>query len=102
MEAQSTVFCGDYKVILQRLQHKKQFDLVFLDPPYALSLVPQALACLVEYGLLSQDAKVICETASLDDVFGDDPSLADSFEIVKQTRYGVAHVTILRYGRNET
>ena len=100
-EGQCDVFCGDYKVTLQRLRNRQKFDLVFLDPPYALSLVPVALSELIQNGLLDEGAKVICETASPDDVFGTDQQLANSFETVKQTRYGVAHVTILQYGRND-
>ena len=100
-EGQCDVFCGDYKVTLQRLCNRQKFDLVFLDPPYALSLVPVALSELIQNGLLDEGAKVICETASPDDVFGTDQQLANSFETVKQTRYGVAHVTILQYGRND-
>ena len=101
MEGQCDVFCGDYKVTLQRLRNRQKFDLVFLDPPYALSLVPVALSELIENDLLSNGAKIICETASPEDVFGTDLQLANSFETVKQTRYGIAHVTILQYGRDD-
>ncbi|MBQ8440996.1 MAG: 16S rRNA (guanine(966)-N(2))-methyltransferase RsmD [Clostridia bacterium] len=101
MEGQCDVFCGDYKVTLQRLRNRQNFDLVFLDPPYAGSLVPAALSELIENDLLSNGAKIICETASPEDVFGTDLQLANSFETVKQTRYGIAHVTILQYGRDD-
>ena len=101
MEGQCDVFCGDYKVTLQRLRNRQNFDLVFLDPPYAGSLVPAALSELIENDLLSNGAKIICETASPEDVFGTDLQLAISFETVKQTRYGIAHVTILQYGRDD-
>ena len=101
MEGQCDVFCGDYKVTLQGLRNRQNFDLVFLDPPYAGSLVPAALSELIENDLLSNGAKIICETASPEDVFGTDLQLANSFETVKQTRYGIAHVTILQYGRDD-
>ena len=101
MEGQCDVFCGDYKVTLHRLRNRQNFDLVFLDPPYAGSLVPAALSELIENDLLSNGAKIICETASPEDVFGTDLQLAISFETVKQTRYGIAHVTILQYGRDD-
>ena len=101
MEGQCDVFCGDYKVTLQGLRNRQNFDLVFLDPPYAGSLVPAALSELIENDLLSNGAKIICETASPEDVLGTDLQLANSFETVKQTRYGIAHVTILQYGRDD-
>ena len=101
LDLQSDIFHGDYKEILQRLIRKRCFDVVFLDPPYALSLVPQALERLIENNLLSQNAKVICETASFEDVFGGNQKLADSFEVIKQTKYGIAHITILQFGHIE-
>lgn len=97
LEGQCDIFCGDYQMFLQRLSGKQTFDLVFLDPPYAMSLIPQALSYLVKYPMLSNGARVICETASPEDVFGDDSELAKHFEVVKQAHYGVAHVTILQY-----
>lgn len=97
LEDQCDIFCGDYKVFLQRLAGKQTFDMVFLDPPYALSLIPQALSYLTKNDLLSANAKLVCETASPDDVFGGDEALAADFEILKQTRYGIANVTILQY-----
>ena len=97
LENQCDIYQGDYKVFLQRLRGRCVFDLVFLDPPYAQSLVPQALFELVEHQMLAKGAKLICETASPDDVFGVDQGLSEHFEILKQTRYGIAHVTILQY-----
>lgn len=101
LESQCDIYCGDYKVFLQRLAGRQLFDMVFLDPPYALSLVPQALSYLAEHQMLSKNAKLVCETATAEDVFGNDSDLAKKFEIVKQTRYGIAHVTILRYKEND-
>lgn len=97
LEDQCDIYCGDYKVFLQRLEKRCTFDMVFLDPPYALSLIPQALSYLAEHRMLANGAKLICETASPEDVFGKDEGLSKYFETVKQTRYGIAHVTILQY-----
>ena len=101
LESQCEIYQGDYKIFLQRLERREAFDLVFLDPPYALSLIPQALSDLAEHHLLVDGAKLICESASPDDVFGTDTSLSKHFEILKQTRYGIAHVTILQYHRDD-
>ena len=95
-EKEAQVKEGDVLTVLRTLQHPP-FDLIFLDPPYAQSLVPQALFELVEHQMLAKGAKLICETASPDDVFGVDQGLSEHFEILKQTRYGIAHVTILQY-----
>lgn len=74
---------------------KPPFDLIFLDPPYAAGLVPDALRLLLDRELLAPGACIVAETASPEDVFGKDEALADQFEIKKQNRYGAAHVTVL-------
>ena len=91
------VVCSDHASLLRSLRRKKQMDIVFLDPPYALGLVPESLRMLVEYGLLRNGAKLVCETAAPEDVFSSDGWLAAHFEILRATHYGVAYVTILQY-----
>lgn len=91
------IFCMDYEALLRTFRRKKQFDLVFLDPPYALGLLPRALQGLLSYGLLRDGAKLVCETAEETDVFGTDEALQNHFEILRTVRYGVACVTVLQY-----
>ena len=90
------VFCMDFQALLHTLKGGEPFDMTFLDPPYALGAVPVALRLLIENGLLADGAKIVCETGKADDVFGQDHSLESCFEIVKQSKYGAAFVTILR------
>jgi len=91
------IFCMDYEALLRTFRRKKQFDLVFLDPPYALGAIPEALRLLISYGLLAPSAKVICETGDERDVFGEDQALERHFQVLRATRYGVAYVTVLQY-----
>lgn len=90
------ILCADYETALQRFCRKKRFDLVFLDPPYALGAVPKALGMMLDGGLLSDGARVVCETGAEGDVFGGDDVLAAHFEILRVARYGVAYVTVLQ------
>ena len=78
-----------------RTYHGAPFHLVFLDPPYDAGLVPKCLSLLLERGLLSVGGTVVCETASPDDVFATDAALAEKFEALRCTRYGVAHISVL-------
>ena len=87
----------DWETVLRNLRRKKRFDLVFLDPPYAMGVIPEVLKNLANYGLLTDGAKVVCETANENDVFGDIVTLAECFEILRKARYGAAFVTILQY-----
>ena len=95
------VICADWETVLRNQRRRARFDLVFLDPPYALGLIPKALRCLIDYGLLSDGAKIVCEAGGENDVFQGDEQLAQCFEVVRTARYGVAHVTILCYCEEE-
>ncbi len=99
---QCEIRCMDYAALLSELRRsKRSFDFVFLDPPYALGLVPKVLRRLQNDKLLSANARVVCETASEADVFADDSALKDAFEAVKISRYGAACVTVLKLRAEE-
>lgn len=85
----------DWEVLLRNLKKRKSFGLVFLDPPYALGVIPKVLEQLQEYGLLENDAKIVCETAAENDVFGENAELREKFSVLRTARYGAAFVTIL-------
>ena len=72
----------------------KKFDLVFLDPPYAVGICADALEKLISADMLKLSSVIICETGD-DNVFGGNEALAARFETVKQIRYSHSYVTIL-------
>ncbi len=94
---QCEICSGDYLTLLKSFRKKRVFDLVFLDPPYAIGALPKALRALTDNGLLTNDAILICESGSEKDVFGEDPLLENVYEITRVSRYGIAVVTFLRY-----
>ena len=94
MNEQCTVICADYAECIRRMEAQgKKFDLVFIDPPYASALVFEALTCLLKHGLLKPTSLLVCESGSELCLDGD---LANAFDVIKRTRYGVAYVTILQ------
>jgi len=95
------VIASDWADALRRFRRKYRFDLVFLDPPYAMGVLPEVLRSLLKEDLLSPDAIVVCEAGREDAVFGKDEDLAKKFEVLKQNRYGVAFVTLLRVKNQE-
>ena len=95
LSEQCEILCADAMSVLSRYAGMRKFDLVFLDPPYAAGLIPQVLATLLDRELLSPDACVMCETAKAEDVFAERTELAGRFEILRASRYGAAHITIL-------
>ncbi len=72
-----------------------QYDIVFIDPPYALRAICPALETMLKINLLKPTSVVVCESAE-EDIFENNPALAESFEIIKKAKYGVAHMTLLK------
>ena len=93
LESDAKVVRSDYLEYLKR--SRDTFNIIFLDPPYAAGLVPPCLALLHDRKLLAAGAIVAVETASYDDVFGQDAALQSLYCVKKQSRYGVAHITLL-------
>jgi 16S rRNA (guanine(966)-N(2))-methyltransferase RsmD len=52
----------DARAAAADLGHRsKSFDLIFVDPPYAKELVPEALTAIAEHGLLREGGWALCE-----------------------------------------
>ena len=102
-KAKTEPFCEvifvDWASYLHRC--KERFDLVFLDPPYALGAVPKALAELTRRKLLIHGALILCETGSPEDVFGENEKLAEAFDVRRQVKHGVAYLTLLAWRGEE-
>lgn len=64
-ESQSLVYCGDVNKILLKLQKTaRQFDLVYLDPPYRqTNMLQDILAKLIESDLVVETGMIIVEHA---------------------------------------
>ena len=75
------------------------FDLIFLDPPYASTLVHDCLALIVKGGLLRSGGTVVCETAAPEAVFAGDEALEAALSVLRRARYGAAHITLLSLAR---
>ncbi len=95
LSEQCEIVCSDAAAFLSRCVGNRKFDLVFLDPPYALHLIPQMLTILSQKQLLQKDARIMCETANAEDVFGGSAELNERYEVLRASRYGAAQVTIL-------
>ena len=91
----ASVLCLDAAAAISMLSGREAFDLVFLDPPYALHLIPDVLRRLYTAGLLAENARIVCESASPEDVFGEDAALSEIYEVTRASRYGAAYVTFL-------
>ncbi len=89
-----TIVRDEYISFIKR-NREKQFDIIFLDPPYASDFYRPALYSMLEYGILKHSSIVVCESDT-DNIFASDGILTESFEVIKQSRYGRIFITILR------
>lgn len=114
------ISCADYASFIRGAQGREKYDIVFLDPPYAAGLMPEALRKLAQGDLYAPGAVIVCETdngtdarpsrrnrseeeieakeneAILRDVFGGDEALAARYTVQKSVSYGRARITLLR------
>ncbi|MFB6349142.1 16S rRNA (guanine(966)-N(2))-methyltransferase RsmD [Moraxella sp. ZJ142] len=75
------------------------FDIVFIDPPYALNLWRPILTTLLDNRLITADSLIYLEADKpLATVLGDD--LLAAFEIVKDTKVGQAGAYLLKLAQS--
>ncbi|MCI8590672.1 MAG: 16S rRNA (guanine(966)-N(2))-methyltransferase RsmD [Clostridiales bacterium] len=82
------VLCCSYQRALERWRDK-QFNLVFLDPPYQAALIPKVLSALQLKNLLAPGALLICEDERAE------PYTLSGFILRKHAKYGRVYITIL-------
>ncbi len=90
---------SDWRNYLRKASGREKFDLVFIDPPYAMDCHIEACAILAREELVIPGAIVVIESGAPIDT--SDKRLA-GYEVIKASSYGkMTHVTILLY-RGET
>lgn len=99
LEKKALTISSDVMTALYRLEGEKQFDFIFMDPPYNQGLEEKVLAYLSESQLLSAEGVIIVE-ASKDTKFDYLEDLG--FSIIKEKVYKTnKHVFIEPVGRKE-
>ncbi len=81
-------YCHDYSLCLEILQG--QFDLIFLDPPYAMDVGERALEKIAKKGLLAKNGVVIYERDRSFD------GRIDGLEVYDERKYGKTYLTFFR------
>lgn len=81
------VVTGDYQSYLRSC--RRQFDVIFLDPPYASDMLENSLKLISEFDILSSGGIIVCERP----VDGTLPDFVDWS--CKDYRYGKTVITVL-------
>ena len=79
----------DYKAVIRGCQGREQFDVVFLDPPYADKTVQDAIDRMLRADLLADGAIICCES---DD---DTPFAGEGLVLKRFAKYSRTYLTIL-------
>lgn len=88
------VLCSDATDFIKATRGRRKFDIIFIDPPYALHAVPDTLSALMGADMLKGTSIIVAESEEAD-VFEKRPELKEKFEVLRCAKYGVAHVTVL-------
>lgn len=92
LEERTTVIRSDAKQALMQLaQQQEHFDYVFLDPPYALLIIPELLQMMRDEALLNSGAMIVCEVDKKTEI-----DIMDGFECIKERTYGITKIVILK------
>ncbi len=87
---------SDYRSYLRKTRGKEPFDLIFIDPPYAMKCVGDALSRILDAGTAANGCLIVCESGE-EDIFESHEELRERFEVLKTARYSISYITILRY-----
>lgn len=86
---------SDYRNFIRKAAGERKFDLVFIDPPYAMACCTEALKRLCDAKLLLPGALVVLESGE-EQI---DTESLTSFEVQKSTAYGkktAVHILLYR------
>ena len=91
---------SDWRNYIRKASGREQFDLVFVDPPYAMECCAEAANYLAEKELIIPGAIVVLESGE-EEISMDDPRLS-GYRAIKSTHYGKkTFVNILFYEGRE-
>ena len=89
------LFSTDVNDFIRITRGKKKYDVVFIDPPYALHAVAPTLKALLEGEMIKPTSIIVCESEEAD-IFENDTALGEKFVVIKNAKYGMAHITIVK------
>lgn len=75
-----------YDDALKNFKNKIRFDIIFLDPPYHLNLMNEAIKKIIEYDLLNENGLIICEF--------EEGNINCDLSILKTKKYGSKSIII--------
>lgn len=88
-EPSAEVIYSDFSAYLR--QCSTQFDLIFLDPPYAAGFLESALDIIHQRKLLAENGLIVCELDSTDEIV-----CPEAYELYRNRKYGKARILLMK------
>lgn len=84
----STVLAGDFRKVLARIT--TQMDIILLDPPYGMDMLPECFDLISEYDLLAENGLIIAEHRKEEQL----PEELGKYSKIKERKYGTVVISI--------
>jgi len=98
LENQAEVYRAEASRAVKALEKREvKIDLLFLDPPYQRIELYNLAETMIQKGLLSSDAIIMCEHEKTVDL----PETIDSFSLTRRETYGSTIISIYRMQKEE-
>ncbi len=91
---------ADYRNFVRKAGGKDTWNLVFIDPPYHMDCVGDALERILRAKIVPAGGIVVTESGH-PDIFRGHEEIQSRFAVVKAARYSISYVTILRVLEDE-
>ncbi len=90
--ADCNLFSMDYLQAIKKFAHdKRQFDFIYLDPPFNTNLMEEAVVEIDKHNIISDNGLIICEHEQSRRCL-----IPESLEVANYKKYGNVAVTFLR------
>lgn len=90
-EEKCKIIKNDYISALKLFKNGIQFDIVFIDPPYASGYYEKALQTMAEENLLKPGARIVLESDGIPDL------QLKNYAVKKTKKYGKTFITYMEY-----
>ncbi len=88
---QANIVAHDFRRALRFLK-KREFDVIFADPPYNRDLIQKTIELVKRYDLLTTNGLLVLEHSLRENM-----SVPDTFSIAKQKKYGDTAITLITH-----
>jgi len=88
------IYNTDYKTALEKFEkNNKEFDIIFIDPPYSIGIAQNALELVEQMSVLSKGGIVAVEHDEKDEM----PQIQGKLTLYKQKKYGSTKLSFYTY-----